>query len=35
VNTPGPCSSQLRSLPFEKIRRPIYPLDDEVELGPQ
>jgi microcystin degradation protein MlrC len=28
VDTPGPCSSNLRSFPFRKIRRPIYPLDE-------
>jgi microcystin degradation protein MlrC len=28
VDSPGPCSSNLKALPFEKIRRPIYPLDD-------
>jgi len=27
VDTPGPCSSNLKSLPYQKIRRPIYPLD--------
>lgn len=27
VNTLGPCTSDLSSLPFEKIRRPIFPLD--------
>lgn len=27
VNVPGPCSSQLKGFPFEKVRRPIYPLD--------
>jgi microcystin degradation protein MlrC len=27
VDTPGPCSSNLRTLPFRHIRRPIYPLD--------
>jgi microcystin degradation protein MlrC len=27
VDTPGPCTSNLMSLPFRKIRRPIYPLD--------
>jgi microcystin degradation protein MlrC len=27
VDTPGPCSSNLRSLPYRKIRRPIFPLD--------
>lgn len=28
VATPGPCSSNLKLLPFERIRRPIYPLDE-------
>jgi microcystin degradation protein MlrC len=28
VDTPGPCSSNLRSFPYRKIRRPIYPLDE-------
>lgn len=27
VDTPGPCSSNLKSLPFKKIKRPVYPLD--------
>jgi microcystin degradation protein MlrC len=27
VDTPGPCSSNLRSLPYRKVRRPIFPLD--------
>jgi microcystin degradation protein MlrC len=27
VATPGPCTSDLRSLPFEHVRRPIDPLD--------
>jgi microcystin degradation protein MlrC len=27
VDTPGPCSSNLRSLPYRKIRRPTFPLD--------
>lgn len=27
VQTPGPCSSDLKSLPYRHIRRPIYPLD--------
>jgi microcystin degradation protein MlrC len=29
VDTPGPCSSRLKTFPFQKIRRPIYPLDEE------
>ena len=28
VRSPGPCSSDLRSLPYKYLRRPIYPLDD-------
>jgi microcystin degradation protein MlrC len=27
VRTPGPCSSDLRLLPYRKVRRPIRPLD--------
>lgn len=27
VTTPGPCTSDLKSLPYERLRRPIYPLD--------
>jgi microcystin degradation protein MlrC len=27
VDTPGPCSSKLKTLPYKHIRRPIYPLD--------
>jgi microcystin degradation protein MlrC len=27
VDTPGPCTSQLRSLPFRRVTRPVYPLD--------
>ena len=28
VDTPGPCTSDLRSLPYRKIQRPIFPLDE-------
>ncbi len=28
VDTPGPCSSNLKLFPFEHLRRPVYPLDD-------
>ena len=28
VDTPGPCSSNLRALPYRHIRRPVFPLDD-------
>jgi microcystin degradation protein MlrC len=28
VDTPGPCSSNLTRLPFKRIRRPVYPLDE-------
>lgn len=34
VETPGPCSSRLRSLPFSKVRRPIFPLDDGGRTNP-
>lgn len=27
VTTPGPCTSDLKSLPYTRLRRPIYPLD--------
>jgi microcystin degradation protein MlrC len=27
VDTPGPCTSNLRALPYRKVRRPIFPLD--------
>jgi microcystin degradation protein MlrC len=27
IDTPGPCSSNLRRFPYEKVRRPIFPLD--------
>jgi microcystin degradation protein MlrC len=27
VQTPGPCSSDLHSLPYQKLKRPIFPLD--------
>ena len=28
VDTPGPCTSNVRSLPYRKIVRPIFPLDE-------
>lgn len=28
VATPGPCSSDPRMLPYQKLRRPIFPLDE-------
>ena len=27
VETPGPCTSNLSTLPFRKIVRPVFPLD--------
>jgi microcystin degradation protein MlrC len=27
VETPGPCSSDLRKLPYERVARPVFPLD--------
>jgi len=31
VDTPGPCTSHLSMLPYSKVRRPIYPLDEIAE----
>ncbi len=28
IDTPGPCSSNLKTFPYEHIRRPIFPLDE-------
>ena len=28
VDTPGPCSSRLATLPFRRLRRPVWPLDE-------
>jgi microcystin degradation protein MlrC len=28
VDTPGPCSSDLQTFPFQHIRRPLFPLND-------
>ena len=28
VATPGACASDLKTLPFERVRRPIFPLDE-------
>jgi len=28
VDTPGPCSSNLKTLPYRRVQRPIYPLDE-------
>ena len=27
VDTPGPCTSNVRALPYQRIRRPVFPLD--------
>ena len=27
VDTPGPCSSNLSTFPYQRLRRPVYPLD--------
>ncbi|MEN9574687.1 MAG: hypothetical protein RL514_2542 [Verrucomicrobiota bacterium] len=27
VDTPGPCTSNVRAMPYRRIRRPVYPLD--------
>jgi microcystin degradation protein MlrC len=31
VDTPGPCSSNLRTFPYQHLNRPIYPLDNITE----
>jgi microcystin degradation protein MlrC len=28
ADTPGPCRSDLRRLPFKRVRRPVFPLDE-------
>ncbi len=28
VNTPGPCANDVRVLPFTRLKRPVYPLDE-------
>ncbi|BCX04067.1 MAG: microcystinase C [Candidatus Roseilinea sp.] len=28
VNTPGPCANDVRMLPFRRLKRPVYPLDE-------
>jgi microcystin degradation protein MlrC len=33
VDAPGVCSPNLRSLPFKRVRRPLYPLDDFDEMS--
>ena len=30
ADTPGPCRSDLRKLPFKKVRRPVFPLDERA-----
>lgn len=30
LDTPGPCAENLRRLPFHRIRRPVFPLDDVI-----
>ena len=27
VSTPGPCASDLNQLPYQQLRRPVFPLD--------
>ncbi len=33
VDVPGPCGSDLKQLPYRKVRRPIHPLDDLAAPG--
>ena len=32
VSTAGPCTSDLARLPYKRLRRPIYPLDDDAMI---
>lgn len=34
VDTPGPCSSNLRRFPYRRLRRPVCPLDDLAAPSP-
>ena len=34
VDTPGPCSSDISRLPFERVNRPVFPLDELESAGP-
>jgi microcystin degradation protein MlrC len=31
VDTPGLCTTHLERFPYRKLRRPIYPLDPQME----
>jgi microcystin degradation protein MlrC len=33
VDTPGPCTNNLRSLPWRRLRRPVWPLDGIASPG--
>ncbi len=33
VDTPGPCSSNLASFPYRRLRRPVFPLDPGAKPG--
>ena len=35
VDTPGPCTSNLHSLPYRRLHRPVYPLDTSGQLTPR
>lgn len=34
IDTPGPCTHKSETLPYQKIRRPVYPLDPKPENLP-
>jgi microcystin degradation protein MlrC len=34
VDTPGSCTARLESLPYKRLRRPIYPLDPDTTWSP-
>jgi hypothetical protein len=33
VHTRGPCTADLRTLPYGRLRRPIFPLDELASTG--
>ena len=33
VDTPGPCTSNVRSLPYQRVQRPVFPLDEVESVG--
>ena len=34
ADTPGACSANLRAMPFTRLPKPLYPFDEDPDLGP-